>query len=92
MTRSLIFSAPMVSTGYGIAGAYFYKNLIQQEIDVSCFPIQIDNTFFTNEEIDKLYNESTKKWKCELTINILLPLLSLWPYPKAPNCHPLLLS
>ena len=49
MTRSLIFSAPMVSTGYGIAGAYFYKNLILQAIEVSCFTIQIENAFLTNE-------------------------------------------
>ena len=60
MTRSLIFSAPMVSTGYGIAGTYFYKNLIKQDIDVSCFPIQVDNAFFTNEEIDDIYNSRNR--------------------------------
>ena len=55
MTRSLILQAPMVATGYGVAASYFYKNLIKQDVDVLCFPIQIDDTFFTNEEIDDIY-------------------------------------
>lgn len=74
MTKSLIFSAPMVSTGYGIAGAYFYKNLIQQEIDVSCFPIQVDNTFFTDKEIDDIYNSRNRYTTEQPFLKIFHPL------------------
>ena len=52
---SLILQGPMVSTGYGITTSYVHKTLTQKGVNISCFPIQISNDFYTDKEIQDIY-------------------------------------